>query len=227
MTMTTYVAQPVKEITLYVGRNQRSYTKQVSPGETFGALMQSLGANPNDYLVFRPSDGQTFQNDDEVWEHIRDNDTIHLNLRSQVGFDFWQWLKNLLFQLFRRNAGNSVKVANVQFPSFVEVHGWKRRCNADGSILYSGRFSVSGLMTTWQGECLQRGSTFSFKIFRPPADLIKKTQWGACFQPIHNQPGWFSVHFHAPEPKDVDSGFAGIQFALQQTLLKAVGKEMR
>ena len=107
---------------------------------------------------------------------------------------------------FRRVAGQPQAAPRT----YSEELGWTAERTAQG-IVYKGNYLVRSLR--YQGWVLQQDRKLQFYILNPPIQLLRETNFGACFH-IRND-GWWLISFKPHDiPADLASGVAGIQKTL-------------
>lgn len=200
-------AEGKKKIRLVTSRPVKQYEVEISPGETFSEMLEKIGLKVDDYMALKPSDGTEFQPSEAVWPHVGDGSKIHLTMRSDVGF-FWRLWKE--------------PEPKMPVRTYAIDLGWSSTRRIGGNAIHRGFYHAA--RQRWQGLAVQQGQKFEFRILKPPIGIIRGTEWEGCFHAISTD-GWWHVTFKPySEPKDLDSGIAGINKILQVCFRRAAAK---
>lgn len=102
-----------------------------------------------------------------------------------------------------------MKVVAYKTGPYHILHNWKAY-----EYGYKGVFHTQ--FGIWWGAVVKEyNGRFSFYIYEPPLDKIKKHKYGACFSYRGN--GWYLFNFIIP-PKDISSGILEIENILTESL---------
>lgn len=199
--------EPMKTIRVVEERSGLDKEVKIGPKDTADDVVKKVGLSPADYAVMKTDGESKFNAGDAVWEHVQDNDKLHLVPISSVGVGIF----DLLEKVFKGGAGN-------RSSSFAEVNGWKRVGSGFSGARYEGYFRAKGYR--WRGEALRKLDGFvDMFIWSPPMSTVRASRFAACFHPTETRNRWMvnvndgNTHI---KTKDLNAGVAAVNQMLHE-----------
>lgn len=201
------VATGKKSIRVVEERSRLNKEVTLEPKDTADDVVRKAGLSPADYAVMKPDGESRFNSGDAVWEHVEENDKLHLVPISSVGVGIVEFLDSV----FKGGAGN-------RSSSFAEVNGWKHVGSSLRGARYEGYFRAKGYR--WRGEALRKIDGFvDMFIWSPPMSAVRASRFSACFHPTGTSGKWLvnvndgNTHI---KTKDLNAGVAAVNEMLHE-----------